>query len=95
MLSSRAVTITKRFLAEFTDILAIRITCPSCKSAVSILPEKPYSVPVGCPHCRQAWCTPEHDQVLVLQGILRVLHERRDPEHKWPCQVHLEYDLPE
>lgn len=89
------MTVTKRYLAEPTDVIAIRVVCTKCSGSVSIPPNESSNISERCPTCGSRYL-PDNglDYKLVLQ-LLRTLVALRDRSKAADCKVHFEFNLPE
>lgn len=88
------MTITKRFVADFKDVLAVRLTCP-CGASVSLPPTSPWNLPRTCPHCHNEWIPLNSVDSGLLETLLRNISAMREVKDNAPWKAQLEFDLPE
>jgi hypothetical protein len=68
------VTIINRVCVELCDILAIRLQCKSCQSAISYLPKDWKPKALRCPHCDAIMIESSETEASELRA-LRLLAE--------------------
>jgi hypothetical protein len=88
------MTITKRYIADLSDVLAIRLLC-KCAASVSIPPQDPFGIRERCPNCGTIYLSDTGMDYKHLVAFIRTLIALRQANPDAPCKVQLEFDLPE
>ena len=86
------MTQVRRSLAEIKDLLAIRLTCGQCKSAMSINALDAQNIPERCPNCRNDWYLTGTREQKALGMIFKCLEELHKSSGSSSCVVHFEFD---
>ena len=88
------MTITKRYLADLPDVLAIRLAC-KCTASVSVPPKEPFTFRERCPNCGSTYLSETSLEHKHLVAFMRSLIALRAVNPDAPCKIQLEFDLPE
>ena len=87
------MALLKLYLAQCTDVLAIRLTCAECQSSVSLSLTDPRHVPNECPSCGTSWFMGDDADRNAAIALIRTLAQLG--KRSGPCQILLELDQPQ
>ena len=91
------MTYTKRYVADFKDILGLRLTCPrkGCGTVITIPPKPSNRYPQNCPECQEGLWPIEDNDINELNSFLKALRYFVERNGKTICNVQLELEPPE
>ena len=88
------MTIINRICVELRDILAVRLQCKNCQSAISYLPKDWKPTALRCPNCDAIIIEPSELRALELlaEGLRTLMPADDAAEKKLRFEVRLEFE---
>lgn len=88
------MTVEDRVLLDLDDVLAFRIECGRCKTAVLIRPQDWKEVPFQCPGCTDTWELPAGESASPMKRLgvafAQLQSQHKATDGKMPYRVRLE-----